>query len=232
MTGDEPEGFLGRWSRVKRTSVRSAPEFEPAPAPAPAPDPETSADLDPKAADAPQARDDAPVTLSEEELAALPRIEDLVPGSDIRPFLRLGVPRDLRNAAMRKIWMLTPGIRDYKDPAVDYAWDWNTPGGVPGDGVAPTPERAAEMLKSLLAPRPQKDASDAAGGEKDTKTDRAVHADHADPEAAEDMPDTPQDPLEEAAIAQDSPAVDDMDDGLQADLDGIARRRHGSALPS
>ncbi len=110
------------------------PELEPEPEPAPETPGEAEADL---AAVTPQRPDAAHPMLSEEELAALPRIEDLVPGSDIRAFLRAGVPRDLRNAAMRRMWMLTPGIRDYKDPAVDYAWDWNTPGGVPGDGWRP-----------------------------------------------------------------------------------------------
>jgi hypothetical protein len=44
------------------------------------------------------------------------------------------VPQILRNAAMRRMWVLDPAIRDYVDPALDYAYDWNIPGGVPGNG--------------------------------------------------------------------------------------------------
>ena len=91
--------------------------------------------------------------LTEDELAALPAIDDLTPQSDIRVFMRAGVPKSLRNAALRKMWLITPAIRDHVDPAVDYAWDWNTPGGVPGDGIAPSPERAAQMLRDLFKPR-------------------------------------------------------------------------------
>lgn len=225
MTGDEPEGFLGRWSRVKRTAACSVPELEPEPAP----EPETSggADADP-AAGTGQAPDAAQSTSSAEELAALPRIEDLVPGSDIRAFLRTGVPRALRNAAMRRMWMLTPGIRDYKDPAVDYAWDWNTPGGVPGDGVAPTPERAAQMLKSFLAPRPQTTPDEAMGEGGDAPSELA---DHAAPETADDTPDSPSSLVEDAAAGGDRMAVADAQEAPEADLDPVPRRRHGSALP-
>jgi hypothetical protein len=141
MTEDPSEGFLGRWSRAKRAASKSVPDpVVAADPPVPEPEPES----------APEAE-----TLSEEELAALPRIEDLTEGSDIRAFLRAGVPRVLRNAAMRKIWMLTPAIRDYRDPAVDYAWDWNTPGGVPGDGSA----RAAAGSGHPRRPRPRAPAS-------------------------------------------------------------------------
>ncbi|MCC5983147.1 MAG: DUF3306 domain-containing protein [Rhodobacteraceae bacterium] len=128
------EGFLGRWSRRKRSEPEDTAAERPEP-PAPT--------------DAPADPDPAPIT--PEELEALPKIEDLMPGSDIRGFLRPGVPRTLKNAALRRMWMLTPAIRDHADPAVDYAWDWNTPGGVPGDGLAPAPERAAEMLRALRA---------------------------------------------------------------------------------
>ena len=51
--------------------------------------------------------------------------------TDITGFLRKGVPEHLRNAALRKSWALDPAIRNYVNPALDYAYDWNTPGGVP-----------------------------------------------------------------------------------------------------
>lgn len=231
MTGDEPEGFLDRWSRVKRTAARSVPELEPEPEPDPVP--ETSGEADPGSAeeDAP-ALDFASATLSEEELAALPRVEELMQGSDIRPFLRAGVPRGLRNAAMRRIWMLTPGIRDYQDPAVDYAWDWNTPGGVPGDGLAPTPERAAQMLKSLLDRRPEATLADSTGEGGDAPPDPAGSG---APETTDMTPDDSQDLVEDIdgqlRAEEQAATVAESQEGPEADADPAPRRRHGSALP-
>lgn len=203
MSEDQPEGFLGRWSRLKRTAVRPEPEpqleekAEPEPAPPPGPE-----------------------TLSEEELAALPRIEDLTEGSDITAFLRAGVPRHLRNGALRRMWMMTPAIRDYRDPAVDYAWDWNTPGGVPGNGIAPSAERAAEMLRAIVAPRekivPQIPAPDGPEAEDASSTMETEIVRAAPPEA-------------QAAARHEDGATPDPDGDPEPDT--MPRRRHGSARP-
>lgn len=206
MSDETSEGFLGRWSRAKRSAAKSQPEPEVTPEPP----------VETSAAPAP-----APEMLSQEELDALPRIEDLTEGSDIRTFLRAGVPRQLRNAAMRRMWMLTPGIRDYSDPAVDYAWDWNTPGGVPGDGIGPSPETAAKMLKQLF--KPQDDDADETAPQKDSATPQVASA---PPDAEEQAsPASEADAAAAREIAQTAP-----DDPSPAP-DTAPRRRHGSALP-
>jgi hypothetical protein len=198
-------GFLSRWSRLKREQPAPAPQADPAPAtPEPAP-------ILP------------PPTLTDEEIAALPKLEELVEGSDIRMFLRSGVPAALKNAALRKMWMLTPAIRDYRDPAVDYAWDWNTPGGVPGDGCAPSPERAAEMLKGLL--------------KADRETPETVVADNSD-DSADDGKISLVVQSENAAEQQSTcsasaPESEKIDILNQYNSENAApRRRHGGALPS
>ena len=199
MTPEDEEGFLSRWSRRKR--VQGDEATPPAPEPAAA-DPEPDAPGEP--------------TLTDEDLAALPKIEDLVAGSDIRAFLRPGVPAALKNAALRKMWMLTPAIRDYRDPAVDYAWDWNTPGGVPGDGVGPSAERAAQMLRDLLDPRPPRQpVADA------PETDAPAMAEQADP--VNDHDSSPVTPTQAAEKPAESPVPD---------APAPARPRHGGALPS
>lgn len=221
----ESGGFLSRWSRLKRTAE-----------PAPSPEVEGSdASLDPAPEPSPPAAPEAAPTvpmLSEEELAALPRVEDLMEGSDIRGFLRPGVPAALRNAALRRMWMLTPAIRDYRDPAVDYAWDWNTPGGVPGAGCAPSPEKAAQMLRKLVekpAPAPGPEVLPVApdpegpGG--------AVGGDAAGPAKGAGEADSP------AAAASETPLIADLSQGEKSfDLkdkpeEQQPRRRHGGALP-
>jgi hypothetical protein len=133
--------------------------------------------------------------------------------------LRAGVPRQLRNAAMRRMWMLTPAIRDYSDPAVDYAWDWNTPGGVPGDGIGPSPEKAASMLRELLKPRP--DAQAAAG--------------HPPSDPEDTVEQSTEQPQQTDPVAMDAPMQPEIRQAARDDLDPATdappRRRHGSALP-
>lgn len=205
------DSFLSRWSRLKRTTETKA---APPPAPEDSPPPEAAPDVP-----------SPPPLLSEEELAALPRIEDLTLGSDIRAFMRPGVPAALRNAALRRMWSITPAIRDYRDPAVDYAWDWNTPGGVPGDGCAPTAERAAELLRKIVEPRAPKPQETAPAPDDQT-------AEVAEPKADEPRRDSRAAP---PAEAPQTPEVSHPEKSL--DLKDKAdspapRKRHGGALPS
>lgn len=206
---DENESFLGRWSRHKRAQPI---EQEPVEALEPSPD---------------EAEDDA---LTEEDVAALPSLDDLTPDSDIRAFLQKGVPQALRNAALRRKWMLVPGIRDHHDPAVDYAWDWNTPGGVPGDGVAPSPERAAQMLRELFAPR--RDAEAAQALETEAGVDDAVPETAADvaPQQA-DQETAPQAVRMSAVNSESRAKPEPPQPPAPSDVVASVRRRHGGAMP-
>jgi hypothetical protein len=65
---------------------------------------------------------------------------------DIAAWLKRNVPEAWKTAALRRLWVGDPAIRDFIGPA-DYAWDWNTPGGVPGVG----PLRAMDDVAKLLA---------------------------------------------------------------------------------
>lgn len=114
--------FLQRWSRLKRDADAALPE--------PLAEPEADA-------------------LGEEEIAALPDIGTLTAESDITGFLRKSVPPALRNAALRRMWLLDPAIRDFVGPARDYSYDWNTPGGVPGNGPL-EPGAATAMLRRIF----------------------------------------------------------------------------------
>lgn len=134
------EGFLARWSRRKRAAREGlAVEADPAASPS---------------AQAPQ--DTAPPPAEEEpiDLDQLPKIEEITAETDLSVFFRRGVPAALRNAALRRVWSLDPTIRDFIGPA-DYAWDWNTPGGVPDfvDGVGETPTIRA-LVERMFSPSP------------------------------------------------------------------------------
>lgn len=142
------DGFLSRWSRLKRDGPAEAPEAQrAAEATAPAPT-GTEHDL-------PEGK-----TL-EELVAELPKVEDLVPGQSVSAFMQAWVPAPLRNAALQRMWLLDPAIRDYVNPALDYAYDYNTPGCAPGFGTMEASEEAvrevSEMFDRALGRSPGQD---------------------------------------------------------------------------
>jgi hypothetical protein len=163
--GNDDKGFLARWSQRKQEA--RPPERD-----------ERVADPDPAASPATAAG--AP---EEFDLSSLPSLDELTPETDIAAFLRKGVPEELRNAALRKSWALDPAIRNYVNPALDYAYDWNTPGGVPGSSelgagvdvvrlvsqIMGTGETAAES--SIPAAATQTEMADAPAPSGEQKTD-------------------------------------------------------------
>ena len=143
------DGFLSRWSRLKQEAAKPAP-----------PQP-TAAEMDAarqaeatRAAEA-AAREAAAREAEEREreeiVARLPRIEDLAPDSDFRPFMHPLVPQALRSAALARLWLLDPGISGYVDPALDYAHNWHVPGGIPGGGPPPSAEEVQSTLRQIFA---------------------------------------------------------------------------------
>jgi hypothetical protein len=138
----EGNDFLSRWSRRKIEMRREKPPVA-APAPVALPEPEDA-----------QAVSGEEVALTPEELAALPSIEELTPDTDITVFLRKGVPEFLRNAALRRMWSLDPAIRDYVGHARDYSYDWNLPGGVPGNGPLPPGDDVEAMVGRIFGDGP------------------------------------------------------------------------------
>ena len=142
--------FLSRWSRLKRQAEeKRAPPDSGSPASA-------EGELPPGS---PGALITAPALpeLTPEELAALPRVEDLTPQTDLTPFMRAGVPTGLRNAALRRMWELDPAIRDRVGDALDYAYDWNVAGSVPGSGPLLPIDDVESMLQSIISePEPER----------------------------------------------------------------------------
>jgi hypothetical protein len=129
---DDGKSFLSRWSQRKQEAKQP--------------------DRDAPAADAegPTGPVAESVTEPEFDLSSLPKLEDLTPTTDITAFLRKGVPESLRNAALRKAWALDPAIRNYVNPALDYAYDWNTPGGVPGSSEIGAGMDVARLVSQIM----------------------------------------------------------------------------------
>jgi hypothetical protein len=219
----EPEKFLDRWSRRKREAADE-------PAPVEAKD----------AAKAPAVPvDEAKAAAAEVSFdpASLPPIESITAESDIRAFLKPGVPAELARAALRRAWSADPAIRDFIG-LVENPWDFNDPQGVPGFGPLPVGENIAQMLAQAIgAPLP---------AEKDTLQQIAQEPSNSErnpPPAAASEPaqQSPQDqaaPIQElAAPEKDSTQCSEDDVATQNDSDDckdfpLSRRRgHGGALP-
>ncbi len=129
--GDEGKSFLSRWSQRKQEAKQ----------------PERDKPIEADVPSTPVAETDAE---PEFDLSSLPKLEDLTATTDITAFLRKGVPESLRNAALRKSWALDPAIRNYVNPALDYAYDWNTPGGVPGSSEIGAGMDVARLVSQIM----------------------------------------------------------------------------------
>jgi hypothetical protein len=226
---DEAEklGFLSRWSRRKRGE--EVPEPEPAPSLEVLPEPEAEAAPEPVA--------EAPPPEQEFDISTLPPIETLDGSSDFTVFLKPGVPQALRTAALRKAWLADPLIRDYMSP-LDYAWDFNTPGGLP-HGFSNVLAETGEALRKLV---------NQAIGEMEPEEEKAPEA-VVLAEAALPAPEGDPAPMEEPALVEGPSGSDDSPDMSPPDPIRLSegpippppaaleepnmapRRRHGGALP-
>jgi hypothetical protein len=219
---DDGKSFLSRWSQRKQDAKR--PDRD-----APAPD-----------ADAPP----APVAESETEpefdLSSLPKLEDLTATTDITAFLGKGVPESLRNAALRKAWALDPAIRNYVNPALDYAYDWNTPGGVPGSSEIGVGMDVARLVSQIMGGGESvtEPAGSAAEPENALAADLTCSAKDDAPQTEPDLPaqavrlSSEAQKLSNNAEAAPNKAAPEQDsDESSAAAPQQAVRRHGSAKP-
>ncbi|MBB4371107.1 hypothetical protein GGD63_003904 [Bradyrhizobium sp. cir1] len=109
--------FLARWSRRKQEAKANATQ----------PDPAMHDDM--QSALPPATKDDD----VEFDLSSLPSIDSITSATDIKAFLRKGIPQELTRAALRRAWSADPAIRDFVGLA-ENAWDFNDPSAMPGFG--------------------------------------------------------------------------------------------------
>ena len=90
----------------------------------------------------------------------LPPIESITAATDIRAFLAPGVPEELTRAALRRVWVTDPTIRDFVGLA-ENQWDFTNPDGVPGFGSLESPRHCAAWwpvcsadARAATAPQP------------------------------------------------------------------------------
>lgn len=191
MPPPDKEDFLSRWSARKRAEATPAgPEAPPLPEPPPTVE---------------------PPEVDEALLASLPRIEDIGPGTDIRAFLQAGVPRVLKNAALRRAWAANPLIANYEDPARDYFWDYNAPAGISGFGGKIGAEDVARMADRISGGAPDMPGPDVAD-------DPALQLPDDSPTTAPVAPAALPETVAEAAPSDVAPPAPPS-------------RRHGGAMP-
>jgi hypothetical protein len=218
--------FLSRWSRLKEEARRS--ERGPQPDAAEAPAGATPPEADPASVL-------AEPELTPEELAALPQVEEITAASDISGFLRRGVPDALRNAALRRMWTLDPAIRDFVGEARDYAYDWNTPGGVPGSGALDPADDVAAMVRGVFGDSPPASPPLEAEGSQNREAVAASPGNASQVAATqqEKSPGQARDSHSEAATpdAVTDPLAAPQSERAQKPAPAVAAPRHGGAKP-
>jgi hypothetical protein len=205
---DEP--FLRRWSRLKRAGgatvaprkaggaapvalARATPAGEPVPVAVKAP---------------PDEEEKRPRTREEEEALIkdldLPPIESLTKESDVTAFFKDGVPEDLRQKALKRLWSVDPQF-DVVDVFTEYGGDYTKM-----DPIDPVTQTIYKVGMGFLSPKElaaQKgetlattEEAAAAGKDRDKETDTEKEIEK-EPGAA-----VASEPTTSAAVAADSPA--------------------------
>ena len=223
---DRDKGFLARWSQRKQEAKQ--PELkEEAPA---------GESVELSESPAPQGEDVTP----EFDLSTLPKLEELTASTDITGFLRKGVPEHLRNAALQKSWALDPAIRNYVNPALEYAYDWNTPGGVPGGGELGAGVDVARLVSQIMGEpaaetiNSDANSNDEAAGSPTEPTERELSAEPQEDHPVQSLRRSGE-PTAETEVKADGDASERAPVEKTQPVQPVAPqqpvRRHGTAKP-
>jgi Protein of unknown function (DUF3306) len=206
-------GFLGRWARRKQEVQREAEQPQAAPA-------------------APEARPPAPA-----EDLPLPSLDSIVPGGDVSAFFQSHVPEALRTAALRKLWVTDPEIKNFIEMA-DYQWDFNNPDSIPGWS-----SKIADVDVKRLAERLFSGGSASKDSENALDDVAAIAKDSEKSEVAEARGSLGEN-TEIAVESEASQAMAELGDESVIQNDAVqnttaessvyevVRKRHGGALPT
>jgi hypothetical protein len=133
----DEKDFLSRWSRRKQAATADAHRAKDEAAAKPAIEPDT-VESKKKAAD-----DFDPSTL--------PSLDSISAITDVRDFLRAGVPPELTRAALRRVWSTDPAIRDFIGLA-ENSWDFTAPDAIPGFGpLNASPEEIRQLVDQIIS---------------------------------------------------------------------------------
>jgi len=231
-------GFLNRWSK-RKTDARRDPEPASPPEPAAAAQGAGAdqAELQPPPPLPPPPLPDDPEIAA--QIAALPPLEEITAGTDIRPFLQDFVPRALKNAAMRRAWVSDPIISTHLDVARDYAWEFNSgplpvgfstglgadavKRGLDALNIAPAPETAAQSAGTSQDGPPRDDGDQTSDAQGDVAADTAPELAAKMASLSEASPVATPDP---AVLPEPAPPVTSVKAVIR-----LSPKKHGGALP-
>jgi hypothetical protein len=175
--------------------------------------------------------------------ASLPPLESITQLTDIKAFLREGVPVDLTRAALRRVWTADPAIRDFVGLA-ENAWDFTDPNAMPGFGPLEATEDVRRLIAQVVSEVGQSaqlaTADARAVYDENSNHSNAVIAesDQAEPAGKEQPKQVPVQDHGKAPVSQMLPHSNKDDSAPQRDATEerqkpkqISHRNHGGALP-
>jgi hypothetical protein len=254
---NDRENFLSRWVRRKRDVAKGGQDSPDASADIAPAEPDTADPQRTAAIDPPVPRPASPEAHPEEksdeplfDISKLPSIESITAETDIRPFLLRGVPAALRQAALRRMWVADPKIRDFIEMA-ENQWDFTGASEIPGFDFSPPTGDIKRMIADIYGKLPASESETEAQSETpqaettvpDVATDQAIAAHRnvtgtlsVDENADRDAPASSQLPNE--TVRQTLIARHDVQDAAPQKNDAAQdseiesrRRSHGGAMP-
>jgi hypothetical protein len=226
------DNFLSRWSRRKRAAAQAAVT-----APADAAQAAEAARSLPEdlAVPEPGENRDAPGPAAPAfDPASLPSIESITAVTDIRAFFAAGVPAELTRAALRRVWTADPKIRDFVGLA-DYDWDFNAPGSMPGFGPIESADALGREAAHSIARAATEDRAPAGSHSHAEVTRSGPVSDASGEDRSLDTPPSKDGPSPNFDDAQshvgDKRVEEQRQEEKSEDVQPIARRKHGGALP-
>ena len=168
------------------------------------------------------------------DLSALPPIESITASTDIRPFLAPGVPAELTRAALRRVWVTDPKIRDFIGIA-ENQWDFTADNAIPGFGPLSPLDDVRRLVAQVMGERtaaPEARVPEPEGHLLQDHDNPAVSA--ADCSIEHAVPDVSARPHQDANPDGAVGRVEkEADVAAQQDIAATppAKRSHGGALP-
>jgi hypothetical protein len=237
-------GFLGRWAKRKQ-DVQRQDAAQTDIISSPSKDAPVNTETPPSALRQTQGEGLDKTNAATEELP-LPSLDSIVPGSDLTAFFQNHVPEALRTAALRKLWVTDPDIRNFIEMA-DYQWDFNNPDSIPGwsssvDGVdikgmlekvmgieKPASDVSPHTLPAMAHENPEQSSPEPQVGEQSAR-----------PEAMKDIRENTESATKTGTLAGKADASDHsliqngavQDFTKESSIYDAIRKRGGGALPT
>jgi hypothetical protein len=228
--------FVTRWSRRKREALPPPSRGKAGVGVAPGSDEEAllHRNRGPEAKEHFERSNDPSPQAGGKQGEPLPSLDDLTAESGLGEFLRAGVPEALTTAALRRMWSLDPAIRDFVGPA-EYAYDYNTPGAIPGFGAAPEWDASAAKRYVQRSASPSVAEASTPMQQDQGAPEPGIGARAAgEYQQAQAAPSDADETTEPSAQAKPLPADSTSDPAHEhsdAARAGAPARRHGGALP-